>query len=503
MIQYAEVGRSNRQVPDFLGEHFPLAPEAIRAAYQQYWHDTQPSYQAAREQELGLETTNTLISDFYAGHLTPQTYGGATLTPLVQATEVPELRPYALSALGTYVHGTDEPREDVLFTLGLASDQSVIRTYQNTVVDQLYPDSEQPWSQLPVNASPNDILRIRTELGVNIESHLIAAANSMRWFLSLDPGSRSDALQRARRAESLHAPISEIMGFDGVAMALQSHLAVMRLRQLGEGHYVEQARAILQHIADPHATDRRVAQMLSTTLGKSWHQQVLTHGERHGIMIGEGWATPDDLRTVWRKKTLGSTAHKVAMLPPDKEPSDIIGATVITNNARQSGKVLQGALQRIHRDPRLWLRPAPSRDSAIHVRGTQNYLAEVAVGMGYSSIDELAAIADVRKVAEGDYQVAKVTFAFQQWGEAKPLLTEIQTNDSDGRKQARVGSAAHAMFKLTHQLATPEQVEAIEQIHSRKELLGVNGLTKQSRERAEQLLYDIDTAAQEPLTNYH
>lgn len=482
------------ETPNFLGEHFPLAPEPIRNAYQQFWHDTQPSYQAANEQQLAIKTTNTLISDFYGGYLTPQTYGGATLTPLVQATETGELRQSALNALRTYVETSPENHEDLLFTLGIAGDQSIIRMFQNELIDTLYPESEQPWAQLPVGADPNDILSIRTELGVNIESHLIAAANSLRWFLSYNPHSYADALLRARRAESLHAPISEIMAFDGIAMALQSHVAMMRLRQLDQSHYIEQARAQLQHLADPQVTDERVSLMLGATLGHSEHQQVLSHGERHGVVIGEGTATADHLRVVWRKKTIGSTARKLATLPPEATPVDIIGATVITNDAHQSGGVLRDALRRAKSDPRIRLHPSPSRDNAVHVRGTEQYIADIARGMGYDSVAELHEHADVRKTTPTDYHVAKMTMSFQQWGEAEPLLVELQTNTAEARQEARVGSPSHALHKLTQRPATPQQVEALAQIRSSKELLGINGLTNQSRARAEQLLSDIQSA---------
>lgn len=496
MTQYSEVGQSSRQASHFLGEHFPLAPDAIRVAYQQYWHDTQPSYQAANEQQLNMRTTNTLMRDFYTGRLTPQAYGGAMLTPLVQATEDRELRSRALDALHTYVSTTNESHDDIIFGLGLATDQSVIRTFQNDIVTKLYPASDEPWAASPVDATAHDILRIRTELGVNIESHLIAATNSLRWFLSYNPMGYADALQRARRAESLHAPICEIIGFDGIAMALQSNLATMQLRQLGQEQYSEQARQHLLHLADPHITDQRVHDMLTAAQGSSQHQQVLQHGEKHGIMIGEGTTGPDDLRVVWRKKTLGSTARRFARLPAGMFPPDIIGATVITNDAHQSGTVLMTALRNIEADSRMKLQLSPSRDKPLHVRGAPEYIADVAAGMGYESIEALEQDADVRRTSASDYQVAKVTFSFQQWGEPQPLDVELQTNRVTDRYEARVGSAAHALYKLTGKSATPEETDAIAKIHSRKKFLGENGLTRQSEERAAVLMHDIYAQAE-------
>ncbi len=498
MTRYGEVGRPNRQAPDFLGEHFPQAPDAIRAAYQQYWHSIQPSYQAIRAQELELKTTNTLISDFYAGYLSPQTYGAATLAPLVQAVENPELRPYALSALGTYVHETDESPNDVEFTMGVASGLSVMRHYQNDVIDALYPDSEQPWAQLPDAICPGNILRIRTELGVDIETHLISAIRSLQWFLSLDPAARSDALQRVRRAESLLAPMSEIMGFDGVSMGLHSHKSMMRLRQLGEERYIEQARADLQPLIDPDAVDKRVDSILTAALGKNSDQrQVLTHRERHGIMIGESVSTPENIRTVWRIKALGSAAHKYSISPPGAKLTDIVGATLITDDARQAGSALGQAYTAVLENSRMQLRASPKRDKALHVRGTPDFIEEVALGMGIDSLAALRRIADVPPSGPGDYHVAKLSFDYQEWGDPVPTPVEIQMNTKEGREDARVGSASHALHKLTHSPATEEQVAALAQIRQGKELLGQNGLTPQSRERARQLLHDIHTAASE------
>ncbi len=495
MTQYGEAGRPDRAAPDFLGEHFPLAPEAIRAAYQQYRYDTQPSYQAANEQSLNMTTINTLMHDFYSGHLTPQAYGGAMLAPLVQLaveSDTPaEERGKALDALCTYVSTTSESYDEIIFALGLAADQPVIRNYQNELISKLYPDSEQPWAQKPVGASPHDLLRIRTDLGVNIESHLIAGVNSLRWFLSYDPANYADALQRARRAESLHAPMSEILGYDGTSMALQSHLHTMRLRQLGESQYVEQAKQQLQHLSNPHEVDRRIGQMLTAARGHSQHSQPLKHGERHGIMIGEGITGSEELRTVWRLKTVGSTANKLRELSTGSTLTDIVGTTVITNDAYQSGQVLADTIARAYRDPRFTLRSSPKRTMPIHVRGAPDYIHEVARGMGFSSVDELRQHADVRQTSTDDYQVAKVAYDYQQWDEPKPLSVELQTNRAEDRSAARIGTANHAFYKLTGQLATPEEAEVVAQINRRAEFLGQNGLTQQSRERAAKLLHDI------------
>ncbi len=492
MLRQHQEGRQEFAGPYFPDENFPLAPEAIRVAYQHYWHDTQPSFQAATEQQLAVKTVNTLISDFYSEYLTPQTYGGAMLAPLIEALET-ETHEAALAGLHTYIDTTDESIEDVLFALGIAGDQTIIRQFQNTLIENLYQDNE--WTSEPNGADPRDILSIRTELGVNIESHLIAAANSLRWFLSHNPSGQADALQRARRAESLHAPLSEIIGFDGIAMALQSHIALMRLRQSDQTDYIAAARTQRGYVSEPGAADERVDRILRGTLGKSTHHQVLTHGERHGVMIGEGVSGREDIRTIWRIKTVGSAARKLSQLPQGSELTDIFGATLITNDARQSGVMLNRALLSALSDPRMTLRPSPQRDKPLHVRGTPEFIADVADGMGMASVAALARVADLRPTTPNDYHVAKLSMDYQEWGNIRPTSVEIQINTKEGREDARIGSPSHALHKLTHRPATEEQVMALAQIRQGKALLGQNGLTLQSRQRAEQLYRHIKSAA--------
>lgn len=286
-------------------------------------------------------------------------------------------------------------------------------------------------AQKPVGANPHDLLRIRTERSVNIESHLIAAANSLRWFLSHNAANYADALQRARRAESLHAPMSEIISLDGIAMALQSHLATMRLEQLGQEQCAKSSVPVTA-LSNPQDVDRRVGQMLSCS---AWHQPALpaalTHGERHGIMIGEGVTGAEDLRTVWRIKTLSSTALKLRELPQLRytvPPTDIIGTTIITDDAYQSGRVIADAVKRARHDKHfLPLRTSPKRSKPLHVRGAPDYIQDVARGIGYSSVDELRCYADVRETSTDDYQVAKANILqHQQWGDADTVVYRLQ-----------------------------------------------------------------------------
>jgi hypothetical protein len=48
-----------------------------------------------------------------------------------------------------------------------------------------------------------------------------------------------------------------------------------------------------------------------------------------------------------------------------------------------------------------------------------------------------------------DYQVAKLTYTYQQWGDKDPMRVELQGNTMLDRLHARIGSSAHASYRLT------------------------------------------------------
>lgn len=231
--------------------------------------------------------------------------------------------------------------------------------------------------------------------------------------------------------------------------------------------------------------------MLEAVLGENIHEQVLTHATPHGIVIGEGICTKDDLRVVWRRKTIGSLARKLSKLEADQTPMDIIGATIITQTTTQAGSVISDLLKRVQYDPRVVLRPSPSRTSPLHIKGGAQYVQEIATALGYSSIEDLKNVADVVVTNNSSYQVAKVTLTFQRWGEPWPLHAELQFTTEADRIEARIGSAAHALYKLsggvTNTAHTDNETRALAELRAQKRHLGQNGLTALSRERAHEL----------------
>ena len=506
MVHQHEMGRHERSFLHFSDENFPLAPDAVRDAYYGYWRATDHSLESLANRQVTMRETNQLIADFCDNYLTSQTYDAAMLADVADGFSSDRSADAAAQAIKAFYEQSVDRPEDKQFVLGLLSDRAVIQSFWQEQLDQLYADEpehlalirttpdkspvpRQVWQHKPLGTKATEILRLRTEHGVNIESLLIAAAETLQWLNSPLAGNSAETARRVHVAESLYAPFCEIIGFDGISMALQSRCNELRLQHTGRADTVELAREIITNMGGPSIVEYRVQLLLDAVLGKNVQEQVLTHMMPHGIVIGEGIALEDSLRVVWRQKTVGSLARKLATLEQGLVPMDIIGATVITEDAAQIGTTMQHVLRRIEADPRTQFASSPSRSAHLHVRGTPSYIDTVGQAMGFTA-DALRNHADVVATGPDSYQVTKTTFTFQRWGEPWPVHAELQFNTAADRVEARIGSAAHALHKLSDgngHVATPEEVQAIAELHAQKKHLGQNGLTPISRMRAFQL----------------
>ena len=148
----------------------------------------------------------------------------------------------------------------------------------------------------------------------------------------------SEAYELAYKSEALLAPLCEIIGFDGLAMALRSKVICLQLRNTGQGHFVDLAERILSefgvlgttdtdnpdHVITAeernqnycNITEKILARMIGKT-DKSGGDSKLVLGQEsnHNIVVGNGncsyeWHT--ELRAVWRLKSVGSLARKLA-----------------------------------------------------------------------------------------------------------------------------------------------------------------------------------------------
>lgn len=497
---------------------FPLAPGSVIDAFKTYWRGTNASYQERVDISHSLRETNTYIADFCDEYLTDQTYHAATLMHLMPDTgDTPTT---TLRALKTYHEESHDTPADQEFVFGLLTDQPIIDAFWRQQVDAHYADDnvthhalttdlheevpEALWRQMPLGTRAEDIMQLRTEYGVNIESFLIQAAKTLEWLYSDSAQNNTETLQKVNQARSLYVPFCEIIGFDGLAMALNSRCLELQLMFTGNAHYVELASHFIDTMGSPDEVTARTHRILTAAFGTSEHDQVVGQGAKHGIVIGEGRCLSESnendeiLRVVWRRKALGSLAYKLAQIgeaeiEKGNVPLDIIAATVIAPDTATIGSSFRDMTRRLESDPRITLRSSPNRDSALHARGAEYYLNTIRQKLGYESIEEMEQHIDVRLSEGGDYQVVKATFEYQEYGEPFPTLVEIQFNTAADRVHARVGTPSHALHKLSGgEVGHIIDTTALADLNAQKRHLGLNGLTSQSRERAQALMAKVD-----------
>lgn len=505
---------SNVQTTEYLpsGGHFydgfPLAPQSVKNAYGYHSRVTHGSQISSIERQRDLGITNTYMSDFCDEYLPPQTYTAAMLSPFTEVIDDPILGRNSMRALKVYRQTSDETEEEKRYVFGLITDPIIIKDFWNRITQDHYRDEphrlalladqlgrldvpDYMWEQPVAATKPSDILKLRTESGVNIETFLIRAARTLQ-KLDIDNAPRNAlTLQNIHLAESLYSPMCETIGFDGVAMALQSQSQILRQKFSNRDQYQPLAREIIENMGDPQTVERRAQVMLESMLGANSHRQVLDHTAQHGIIIGEGLCTDEALRVVWRRKSFGSLARKLE-ISNGRPPMDIIAATVIVNDEAQIGRVLRDVYERAQNDPRVTLAPSQKRDKALHIKGDEEYIQRVYNAMGMSTRESADELIDIKLTDFRGYRVAKVTFKFQIYGEHWPLHCEIQFNTESDRREARVGGAAHAFSRLTDEALTKEDIEAAQEINRKKAHLGRLSLTPLSNKRGEWLEKKVD-----------
>ncbi len=495
---------------------FPGASEIIHDTYRHLWNATKLTAIEieAREQELRL--TTTLIADFCDEYLSPRAYTAAMLSPILEAatTTDSDTSTEAREALRVYIADTAEPEEEKRYVIGLASDRPVIANFWRESVASRYTtkpelqnvlQSKDPaevsiehWGVHSQSIEPRYINELAAS--VNLESLLIKAGELLA---QLDPSTAtndSQTLDRAHQAEALLAPLCEIIGFDALAMALYSHVHVLRAMFTGNLAPLQQAQDIIKERGDKEQVDRDIQELFSVVFGDNIHEQIINHGAEHGIMMGEGYCTSKCLRVNWRLKSVGSLAKKLDTRSPENIPLDIIGATVTTQDIPQIALRLKRIIERSSSDERVTLTPTSERDAAIHVKGTGEYIETIRLGLGFESLEAMREVVDIVEVDAGAHRVCKVTLVFAQPGRPE-LRAEIQITTESDRVENRIGKAAHMLYKLVKHLGISassidreDYAQDLALIHARKKHLGATDydqLTSGSLIRADSLYKDL------------
>lgn len=340
---------------------------------------------------------------------------------------------------------------------------------------------------------------------VNIESILIMAAqltsDLTKHADDLDLVDDDSILDKIRMSESLIAPLLEIMGYDGFAMNLSSVTKRIRLKNLGEEGRLALLRAetiIATH--DEQRVSNGVRDVMSSLVGNTDKEAIFEFNHDARILMEHGYCQPYGLNEgcyfIVRRKTRGSMAWKLYQdylkkanktndssndISEFRLPMDTIAAQIVfdenettesnagSSNATEVSNLANafaGMVVRASDDNKITLTPSPSRDSAVHIRGTKDFRTAVAsavYGQGYSGVF------DAKEEQPGGMEVAKLTFYYDDGQGANPLSFEIQLLTERQRNAMRTDKIAHIFYKLGISNPTAEQIAHLKEIHGRKD----------------------------------
>lgn len=470
--------------PVFPDAEFPLAPEFVRDAYRLFWEKANYSTDDIREKQKDLALTNTLIADFCDEYLNASVYTATMLGPIFDAQSDPDptVAAAAYQTFVSYVQDKHNTPETVLYILGLLSDRPVIDNFWKQKVTDLY--SEQPELQehlltqsastVPVElwwraklVPPKEMLALAKN--VNIETLLTESVETLV-RLGLDKVRDDSAtLQQVYKAESLLSPLCHVIGFDGLDMALSSREHTLKAIFTGELELLERITNAVEAEGSADEYTQRVQSLFLALFGDSIHEQVVKHTAQHGVMIGEGLCTANNLRVTWRRKTIGSRVEKILHSESAGEEtlSDELGATVICDSIEEVGEQLALLIENAHNDHRVRLVPTASRTDAIHISGERAYVEKVRMALGFDSIEAMERFVDVKIAEPHEYHVSKATIVYSEDGK-DDLRAEVQFLTKADRAHARTGMTAHIFHKYSKYIPDDSDQISLEDIFVRK-----------------------------------
>ena len=367
---------------------------------------------------------------------------------------------------------------------------------------------------------------------VNLETVFVESVHTLAELEAAPYGSRK-AYELANKSEAMLAPLCEIIGFDGLAMALRSRVACIELRNTGQGQYVDAAEQILSEFAGD-CTDgenlcydnlrREIQSIVAQVIGPNNHDLVVGTGSRHGVVFGDGECTNGDssLRKIWRMKSVGSLAKKLARWAADNRkarltaiavrplgnlaeeeksdimddrsvetPMDIAGVTLVAKTRTELADTYATAFRNLlpklenpSLDDEIYPYQAPSREHAFFVEGDDEFIDVVKTRLTDEFGENIEKFVKFKVDTKKGFRVAKLTGYHS--GESAILPFEIQIITQDDRHNSRVGKAAHIFYKLSRQLGkrydpTEEDLQRLAHVNERKEHFGSDGLCGSSQ----------------------
>lgn len=364
---------------------------------------------------------------------------------------------------------------------------------QGSIVDdnreQLEHPTRETWLSDPT-ITDADTLHNAVET-INIESILISGAETLT-KLRNQANNDWDTLDLVRYSEQIIAPIAEVIGFDTLAMSLNSLTKSIRLTNGGRGYLLHRANAMIDRFRSydrSHSLAHNVSSAFTNIISDIFHNQPnelnpnlpVNYGDDNRSVYGDTRAIdmPTDDGNVaaswrFRLKTPGSLAWKMYQNEKkgkrsDITPMDILGITAVVDSEEDQIKLFHTLVNGLYSSDELQEHRAPSKISPVHVRGRYDYAKSMTEGLADSEVD-------VRYVNSTDQlHYGKVTGFYGK------LPFEIQCVTRFYRDSMQIGPLAHIIYKvqrvgkMSHDEVT-RWTTLLADIRSRRARLGRPGL---------------------------
>lgn len=288
----------------------------------------------------------------------------------------------------------------------------------------------------------------------NIETILVKGNELLDSLRNPSSLRQSAIIQDVIEAESVYAPILEVIKFDGLASALRDESHRIRLRMSARQDFVDQSEEHLDKIAKL-GMDRVMSVVLGANVENKPAIGVDSLLGRVPIYLGEAQADGIDGEIYYRLKSTGSRANKVAH--GYGEPMDDMAMTVVSEDAISTATVFADFIEnRLSQSNIFEPKPSPSRSKAMCIKGSRGFVGAVESELVSRGIDrssyevEIDNEEDIESRGYEKLNVAKATFMATVDGVKVP--TEIQFLTKDERSRMRRGSIAHIIYKYMKQI---------------------------------------------------
>lgn len=531
---------------------YPELPRNTRPALDKYLN-IDPDLQDGKNRRDFLKSLNDqyrTVREFARNEINQECYAAVVMGQIYDKSHDNKgniTNPKIQAVLSDYIKCTkfdDDPERDKqkkIYLVGLLRDRTCIdnlraQTFANAALGtEPRQFSDEQWLQQSALAKPEVLAK--TAETINVESLLIASAESLQ-KLNDNCSNSLATMQEVVFTEQILEPMAEMIGFDGLAMALSSRSKEVRLTNAGRSDLLDRADNMLNCISAfdrEHnkrlCVERAVSEINGAVFGAPHsfvaEPAIETTGDNEaifGTIIDQGHRsnlTPAKDNTVgrFRLKSRGSLAMKLYNAERDKAqefapdqsdvPMDLLGMTLIAKDEAEQRKIFAQVVTGIYNCNSIHPLAANSKISPVHIAGTEDYIERLLAdlsqrgGTNRNPSERLHILVDGKPAEDAaGLHLAKVTFSYDN------IPVEIQIVTQQARDEMRCGKLAHIIYKARTSGNNPGDVDQLAKllpsIHARRKHISLPNLVGSStdakgvhiagasEQRARELLRQVD-----------